>query len=197
MSNSYSRQETSLQVAREIDVIQKSRLDLDQTTQRIVNLISESFGFYFVGLFLVNRRKQWVDFYAGTGEIGRLLREKGYRFGASTRGMMSISFSQNKVCIDDFLSSGGFLAVSLPPDMEIASIPVAEFVEDRYRPSPLLPETKSQMIIPLRVPQGVIGVIDIHSRTQDDFDQKDISTFLPLADKIAFLCDGLMRTVPD
>jgi GAF domain-containing protein len=65
--------------------------------------------------------------------------------------------------------------------------------QEMVRIHPLLPETRSQMIVPLRTPQGIIGILDLHSRERADFDQADIASFLPIADQIALICAGLFE----
>jgi hypothetical protein len=77
-------------------------------------------------------------------------------------------------------SSDGYYTSLLPSDMKMGPIQPLQF-RKMVIPSPLLPETYTQIIIPLRTQQGIIGALDIHSSVPGDFSQQDISVFLLLA----------------
>lgn len=189
---SASRPEVCLKLIDQVSQIVKSSPTLNQFTQQVVDLIRDNFDFYFVSLFLVNAAREMVDFYAGTGEIGQVLRKLGHRFNITSKGMVGTAISENKVIIDDYYSGGGFFVTALPSNMQLQPISPPQFVTEVWRAHPLLPGTQSQIIIPLRTQQGIIGVLDIHSSKKEDFSQQDIPFFLPLTDQIARICADLM-----
>ena len=198
MPNSELRQVISTHVLEKINDIASSVANVDRFAREVVDLIRTEFKFYFMGVFLVDATGQWICFRAGTGEAGRIMREAGHRIGIDSQGMIGIATRENKICIDDFRSSGSFFVNALPSDVQQKPTLSLQRVDDPRRPSPLLPDTRSQMIVPLRRAKGVIGAIDIHSDKPDDFSSEDISVFLPIADQIARfwikLLEGIDKT---
>jgi GAF domain-containing protein len=57
--------------------------------------------------------------------------------------------------------------------------------DPNYYNNPLLPETQSEMALPLRVGERVIGALDVQSRTANAFDEDDVTILQVLADQLA------------
>lgn len=124
-----------------------SSLDADELITSVVNLLQRNFGYYHVQIFLVDPSSGDLIFKSGSGEIGARLLEMGYRLPRGT-GITGHT-------------------------METAIPFVTNNVNDImfYYRNPLLPETQSEMSVPIKVADRVVGVLDIQDTrrlTEDD-----------------------------
>ena len=154
----YLQLETSIAVGHRINSI----LDLDTLLQQVVELIKERYGYYFVGVFLLDEGGDYVAVRAGTGEAGRTLREQGYRPKIGDEGIVGwVASHRRAVRVDD----------------------VTE--DTRHVPLPVIPDTRSELALPLIVGSALVGVLDIQSDRVKAFELDDVPIFQSLADQVA------------
>ncbi|MBI5959489.1 MAG: GAF domain-containing protein, partial [Chloroflexi bacterium] len=60
-----------------------------------------------------------------------------------------------------------------------------------YQPHPSLAETRSQLVMPLRADQVVIGALDLHNKQPNGFSESDIILLHTVANQVAVAVDGL------
>jgi len=161
------RRNEYLAVSAEIGRLVTSILDLNTIFARAVNLIADRFRLYHAAIFIVEETGFNAVFKEGTGEAGAELKRQQY----------SIQLN-NKSIVGSVASSG--------------NVVVANSVEDNplYVFNSLLPETRAEVAIPLRVGSRVIGVIDIQSKFVNAFNEDEISVFQTLADQVAVAIDN-------
>lgn len=169
-----------LQTAAEVSRAASGILDLDELIQPVVDLVGERFGLYYVGLFLVDERGEWTAepgkwavLRAGTGEAGRQMVAEGYRLEVGGRSIVGR-------CI---IEGQAYIALEADADG-------GEFA------NPLLPETRSEMILPLKVGERTIGALDVHSRRLGAFDENEKMVFQTMAGQLAVAVQNA-RTVAD
>jgi GAF domain-containing protein/HAMP domain-containing protein len=150
--------EAIAQVAKTVASIQ----DLNTLLNRLVVLISNLFGFYHAGIFLVDENREYANLLAANSEGGRRMIERGHRLQVGKIGIV------------------GYVAAT--GRARIASNVGADAVHFR---NPDLPDTQSEMALPLRVGRETIGVLDIQSKEQNAFSEEDAAVFATLADQIA------------
>ncbi|MDX1520464.1 MAG: GAF domain-containing protein, partial [Anaerolineae bacterium] len=139
-------------------------LDVDQLINTAVNLIRDKFEvIYYVGLFLIDDARKWAVLRAGTGEAGRLQIEAGHRLPVGGGSMIGWSVQNQKPRID--LDVGG--------DAE-------HFKRNKY-----LPDTRSELALPLISGQMAIGALTVQSTQPNAFTTEDISLLQTLADQLA------------
>jgi GAF domain-containing protein len=136
--------------------------DLDRLLRHTVNLISEQFGFYHVGIFLTNQRGDYVNLQAASSEGGKRLLERGYRLGVGTEGII------------------GFVAAEKKNRISLDVGKDAIFFDN-----PELSGTRSELSLPLIVRNRVIGVLDMQSAEVSAFKYDEIDIFQTMADQIA------------
>jgi PAS domain S-box-containing protein len=158
-----------LQAAAEISRVASSILDPDELTQQVVDVLGERFDLYYVGLLLVDwtgewtgEQGKWVVLRAATGAAGRQLTAQGYRTEIDSVSMI------------------GWCALNKKP--HIAGDVTTDAV---YLEHPALPETRSEMTLPLKVGERLIGVLDVQSRQVGAFDEDDIAVLQTVADQLA------------
>jgi GAF domain-containing protein/HAMP domain-containing protein len=155
-----------LQASNEVSRAAVSILDVNQLTRQVVDLIRQRFDFYYVGLFMVDDRREWALLEAGTGEAGQAMLARGHHIEIGS-GMIgwSIANAQPRVAMD-----------------------VGEDAV-RLRTSEL-PDTRSEAAIPLRSRGQVIGALTVQSTQPQAFDPSTLSVLQAMADQVAVAIDN-------
>jgi GAF domain-containing protein/HAMP domain-containing protein len=151
-----------LQIAAQIAQDTAAARDLEELLNRTVDMIRDRFKFYYVGIFLINENHEYSVLRAATGEAGKSQLQRGYRLKVSDVGIVT------------YVASTG--------DMRIVNNVDFDFV---YRREALLPLTRSEAAIPLRIETDVIGVLDVQSTQVNAFSEGDVASLQILADQIA------------
>jgi DNA-binding LacI/PurR family transcriptional regulator/GAF domain-containing protein len=156
------RRALQLQTAAEVSRATSSILNLDELLPQAVELICDRFNLYYVGLFLVDETGQWAILHAGTGEAGQKMLKAGHKLevGGSSMVGWCMANSQARIALDV-----GEEAVRFD--------------------NPLLPETHSEMALPLVSRGMAIGALTIQSQREAAFSQEDISALQTMASQVA------------
>ncbi len=161
------RRTTQLRTAAEVSRAASSILDPDVLIQQVVDLIRERFDLYYVGLFLVGppgagESGRWAILRAGTGEAGRQMVAQGHKLEIGGRSMIGwcVANRQARIALDV-----GAEAVRFD--------------------NPLLPETRSELALPLVSRGAAIGALTIQSTQESAFSAEDIAVFQTMADQVA------------
>ncbi len=158
-----------LQAVAEISLMTSGTLDPEELSRQAVELIRDRFNLYYVGLFLVEEAEtvdavagRWAYLQAGTGEAGRELKRQRYRLEAGGNSMVGQCIATGQVLSMSDLDEG-----------------VPHFV------NPLLPETRSELALPLISRNKTIGALTVQSTEKAAFTPEDISIFQTMARQLA------------
>jgi GAF domain-containing protein len=175
-TNELSRREAYLgattAIASETAAVER---DLQELLDRVTKVISERFGFYHTGIFLIDSGRIWAELCASSSEGGTRMRARGHRLRLG-EGM-----------VGDVAQSGQYhLAQDVRRDMA-------------FRENPDLPETRAEVALPLRMRGEIIGVLDVQSTKADVFSSEDVVVLQALADQVAVAINStrLFRQVED
>lgn len=136
--------------------------DQDTLLQEAVDLIRDRFDLYYVQVYLRNRARNELILHAGTGDVGRELKQWGHRLPV---GPGSIN---------------GTAALTRRP------IAVAFARESpMFLPNMLLPETQSEMAVPMIFEDEVIGVLNLQSKVPGSLGEEAVDAFAALAAQLA------------
>ena len=156
------RRAVQLAVASEVARDAIATLDVDQLLDETVRLISERFGFYHAGVFLVDEEHEHAVLRAASSEGGRRMLARGHKLAVGKVGMV------------------GYVTDTGEPRIAL------DVVEDAMHfVSPDLPETRSEMTLPLRVRGEVIGALDVQSTDEAAFTDEDVAVLQTMADQLA------------
>jgi len=150
--------EAIAQVSRIISSIQ----DREVLLPRITRMISQHFGFYHVGIFLLDENNQYAVLRAANSEGGKRMLARKHRLEVGQTGIVG------------HVTSTG--------NPRIALDTVADSV---FFNNPDLPDTRSEMALPLKIGSQIIGALDVQSTEPNAFSQDDISTLSTLADQVS------------
>jgi PAS domain S-box-containing protein len=156
------RRSARLQTAAEVSTAASSILDLDDLIQRVVELARERFGLYYAGLFLVDEDGKWAVLKAGTGEAGRKMVEQGHRLAVGSKSMIGACIADRQACV--------------ALDLDAATV---------RHDNPLLPETRSELALPLIARDKVVGALTVQSAQEAAFTQEDIAVLQTMANQLA------------
>jgi GAF domain-containing protein len=150
--------EATAEVARDA----ASVLDLGELLSRVVTLVSEQFGFYHTGVFLLDPDGEWAVLQAASSRGGQRMLARGHGLRVGQEGIVG------------YVTGRGEPRIALDVGAD------AVFFDN-----PDLPDTRSEMALPLRARGEIIGALDVQSREPEAFSQEDVAVLQTLADQVA------------
>jgi PAS domain S-box-containing protein len=151
-----------LLTAQEIARDASATFDLDLLLNRAVNLVLERFNFYHASIFLLDPLGEYAVLRESTGPAGKQMKETGHKLAIGSVSIVGQATSRKQA-------------------MVINNV----FEDTTYFANPLLPETRSELTIPLLIGGDVLGALDVQSKSLNAFSTDDISTLQILADQLA------------
>ena len=155
--------QTAAEVARDITTSQ----DLEELLKAAVNLINQRFGYYNVGIFLVDDVGEYAHLRAASGELGDKLLQQEIHLRVGQEGIIGYVTRYGEARIASDVS-----------------------VDTLFFREPLLPDTRSEVALPLHSGGKVIGALDVQSVRAKAFDQDDIVILQTLADQLAIAIEN-------
>ena len=156
------RQSVRLRVVGEIAKDAASSKNLTELLQRAGQLIQNRFGFYYTGFYLIDEGKEFAVLTASPTESGRQMISEGHKVRVGQIGIVG------------HVAATGESRVVLDTGLDAAN-----------SNSHLLPNTRSEMALPLKVKKDIIGVLDIQSDQPRAFSDDDVEVLQLLADQLA------------
>ncbi|MGA7192406.1 MAG: GAF domain-containing protein [Anaerolineales bacterium] len=162
-----ANQKTEEQASRLRTVAEVSRLaaaigEQDRLMNSLTNLISQQLDYYHIGIFLLDERREYAMLSAANSDGGMKMLARGHRLEVGQQGMVG------------YVTSSGKPRIAL--DVGADAI---------FFNNPDLPTTRSEMALPLKVNDVVIGALDIQSTEANAFTEEDYSILSILADQVA------------
>ncbi len=150
--------ETAAEIARDVS----GSLNLDELLAKSVNFIRERFSFYHASIFLIDSTAEFAVVREATGEAGAQMKRIGHKLGVGSKSIV------------------GYVAGRGEP------LIVNDTAKDAtYFANPLLPNTRSEAAIPLKVGDRILGVMDVQSAHPFAFTGDNLRTLQILADQLA------------
>ena len=158
-----SQFEAIAQLTRTIATIQT----LETLLPKIAQLVSDHFGFYHVGLFLLDESHQYAVFSASNSAGGQKMLQRKHKLKVGSEGLVG------------YVTSTGTPRIALDTGTDTV-----------YFDNPDLPETRSEMALPLRAGELIIGALDVQSTEPNAFSQEDIDVLSILADEVSIAIEN-------
>lgn len=135
-------------------------LDADQIFSRASSFIEEEFNCYYTAFYLIDVSNKWANLSFASGEAGKVLKENKQRVDLDGRSSVAkaIRSKANQI--------------------------VSEINQIRME-NPLLPYTRSQLVLPLLIGDTVLGVLDMHSSKENAFSTQEVDAYQNMANGIA------------
>lgn len=152
-----------LELASEVGRSVATRVDnLNGLLNNAVELIHARFGLYYTQVYIADKSGRTITLRAGTGKVGRQLLQQGHKLLVGSGSLNGRAASEKRaIIVADTLNSEAFL------------------------PNPLLPNTRSEMSVPLLIGDRVVGVLDMQSEQTDALNENNLPAFEALAGQLA------------
>lgn len=152
-----------LQATEEVSRFAASQRDLPVLMDQVVQLVTNQFAnIYHAQIFLADSDRRYAVLRASTGEAGRQLLARGHRLEIGGVSVVGQSTEEGRVVIA----------------RDTAASPI-------HRQNELLPDTRAELAIPLRLGDETIGVLDVQSTQSDSFTEDQTRILQIMADQIA------------
>ena len=156
-----------LELAAEVGQRLSHLRDLDSLLEVAVNRIRERFDLYYTQVYLTDRNERRLTLVAGTGRAGAELIERGHYLPVDGNSINGTAVMERRAVIISDTEEGGF-----------------------FRPNPLLPETRSEMSVPLIAGDRIVGVLDLQSAKPGELTEENLSAFNVLAGQLAIAVEN-------
>ena len=161
-----SRRALQLQTITELSESIAQLQDLNEIFPAVTRLISERFGFYHVGIFLVDRDREFAILQAANSEGGKRMLERSHRLRLGV-GVV------------------GFAAQTGQPRIALDVGTDAVFFDN-----PDLPNTRSEVALPLKSRTDTVGILDVQSTEAGAFSSEDLQVLTALANQVAIALEN-------
>jgi GAF domain-containing protein len=156
--NQIDKIQTAAEIARDIS----SALNLDELLLKAVKLIRDRFSFYHASIFLTDPSGKYATIREATGEAGAQMKRVGHKLAIGSKSIVGFVSGQGEPLV------------------------VNDVAKDAtHLPNPMLPDTRAEAAIPLKIGDRILGVLDVQSTIPYSFSPNDINTFQTLADQLA------------
>jgi GAF domain-containing protein len=161
-TNEIGRRSNLLKAVAEVGKGITSYRNLSELLQQTTQLIRENFGYYHIGIFLLDDRREYAILAASNSEGGQHMLERKHQLKVGETGIVGY--------VTEYLKAR--IALDVGQDAV-------------YFNNPDLPLTRSEMALPLIASGQILGALDVQSTESQAFTEEDISTLQILAEQLA------------
>lgn len=178
IQESWERRGRQVQISTEVAQEIAAARVLDDLFHRVVHLMLARFGYYHVQVYTLEtlpapgseqsqQRQNYLVMQAGAGEVGRMMKTAGHK----------IALSAEKSLVALAARTGRPVLTA-----DVGQNPI-------WLANPLLPETRSEIAVPIKLGQTVLGVLDVQNDAVDGLTPEDQLLLLGLCGQIAIAID--------
>lgn len=157
-----------IQAAAEVASKSISNFNLQEMLENIVFEISRQFDFYHVGIFLLDEKNEWAVLRAASSIGGKKMIERGHRLAIGKQAMVG------------FVTSIGRARIAQDVDLDRIHSVTKE-----------LPDTRSEMTLPMKARNRMIGALDIQDSKPNAFTEEDITLLQTMTDQISLAIENI------
>lgn len=149
--------ETAATVGRSLSTI----LRPDELVREVVNQIQQAFSYYHVHIYLFDETHEYLIMTGGSGQVGQTMLERGHKIPAG-RGLVGRAAATGTVVlVQDTAQDPGWL------------------------PNPLLPDTRSELAVPILIGDDIFGALDVQQNTVNGLTRQDADILELIASQVA------------
>ncbi len=158
---------SQLKAINEVGRVATSILDPDTLLKRVVDLVTEEFGYYHSGIYLLSQNGQLAELKEATGDAGQVLKASNHHAEVANDNLIGRAIRSRKAQVS----------------LDVGNKAV------KFN-NPLLPYTRSEVALPLLVGDQILGALDVHSTNASAFTEQDIETLQNMANQVAISLDN-------
>lgn len=156
------RREKQYEAIAKVAQVINATQDLHDLLPKISEVISQQFGFYHVGIFLNDPSGQYSVLSAANSDGGRRMLDRGHQLKIGEQGIVG------------YVTGTGRPRVALDVGSDVV-----------YFNNPDMPDTHSEMALPLNINGKIIGALDVQSTVTNAFTEEDVEVLSTLADQVS------------
>ncbi len=134
--------------------------NFERLISSIASIVSQQLGYHHVGVFLLDEQKQYAILRSASSEDGLRMLSRDYRLLVGQPGLVSAAAQAGQ------------------PQIALDTQPSREFLARDFA------DTRSELALPLKSGDQIIGVLDLQSNESNAFSDDDVATLFILADQI-------------
>jgi len=161
-TKSIERRVVQIQAVAEVGKAVATQRDLEELLDRTTHLISNRFGYYHVGIFLLDPSGEYAVLRSSNSSGGARMLAREHKLKVGREGIVGTAAS----------SSEARIALDVGEDAV-------------YFDNPDMPDTHSEIALPLIAGDNILGVLDVQSVEVNAFSEEDIPALQILADQLA------------
>lgn len=142
-----------------------SILNLDELFPQASHLIESNFQCYYSAFYLLDISGNWAELRYASGDAGKVLKDNKHRVDIEGKS-------------------------TIAKTIRARSGQIARDAAQIRMDNPLLPYTRSQLVLPLIVGDQLIGVLDMHSNKENLFQPQDVDAYQNMANSIAIVMEN-------
>jgi PAS domain S-box-containing protein len=158
-----AKRATELELAARVSTAAATMIEADRLMQEVVDLTKQTFKLYHAHIYILNEAGDILQLTSGAGEVGKQMVAEGRSIPLNREQSLVARAARNRA---------GVIVNNVHNDPD-------------FLPHPLLPETRSELAVPMIVGDKVIGVFDVQSNQVDHFTDEDIRIQTTLAAQVA------------
>ena len=162
------RRASDLQAISEISKVIAGEQKLTNLFPLITRLVSERFGFYHTGIFMLDENNKYAVLQAASSEGGKNMLARGHKLEVGESGIVG------------YVAKHGSPRIALDVGTDAV-----------YFDNPDLPETRSEMALPLTARNKIVGVLDLQSKKPGAFTETELNILSILADQVAIAIENV------
>ncbi len=136
-------------------------LDTAQLMRDVVELLHDNFGYYHAQVFVVDSENGDLIMEEGSGSIGERLKQNGHRLKAGVGIVGHAAETSQSFVTNDAQNTLFFV------------------------PNPLLPNTKAELAVPIKISGYVVGILDVQQEPPNHLTERDLQLVSAVADQLA------------
>ena len=162
------RRANEMATVAQVSAVVSATRELDELLQNAVDLARSNFNLYHAHVYLLDDVGEALVLAAGAGEVGRTMVSQGWRIPLNREQSLVARAARTRqgVVVNEVTQEPGFL------------------------PNPLLPDTRSELAVPMIVGDKVIGVLDVQADIPNRFSDEDANIQTALANQVAIAVDN-------
>jgi GAF domain-containing protein/HAMP domain-containing protein len=141
--------------------------DLQELLPHVTSVVSEKYGFYHVGVFLLDEASEYAVLIAANSEGGKKMLERNHRLKVGAQGIVGS------------VTASGESRIALDVGKDAV-----------FFNNPDLPDTHSEMALPILSAGKIIGALDVQSTETGAFSNEDLQTLSLLANQVSLAIES-------